>query len=217
MTEDDTRPVRILYPIPEDDDGALVMRHVSGGRAALQFFLGPPERRARLFAGAVNRDRVIGAVGEGKSLGFASFKLAGRGPYAPKLIAFRKEYGLLRGLFLFAVFAITEIRDRSPDFYLYGLNVVAEERRRGVASALLDAVALVAARAGCDTIALEVGVENEKAVNLYLSKGYVAKKVFSLGPLRRLFPFSALIRMELAVASVRPEAPRGAVADAGGA
>jgi ribosomal protein S18 acetylase RimI-like enzyme len=197
LTKVETRRFQILYPIPDDEVGALVMHHVAGGRAALQHFLGPPERRRRVFARTVNRDRVVGAVANGRSLGFASFKLDGRGPYSPTFGDFRGEYGLFTGLLLYLVFSYAEWRDRSADLYLYGLNVVPEERQRGVATALLEAVTAQAMKAGARTIELEVGSHNEKAIKLYLSKRFVTTKVMRLGPLGRWFPFASLMRMEL--------------------
>jgi ribosomal protein S18 acetylase RimI-like enzyme len=212
VTEVETERFRILFPIPDDEDGALVLHHVAGGRAALQHFLGPPERRRRVFARTVARDRVIGAVADGRSLGFASFKLEGRGPYAPNFSDFRAEYGGIAGVFLYLVFAYAEWRDRSPDLYLYGLNVIPEARRQGVATALLEAVAAAAVKVGACKIELEVGSHNEKAVKLYLSQGFVATKVLHLGPLARWFPFASLTRMELLLRGegqrgVRPERP----------
>jgi ribosomal protein S18 acetylase RimI-like enzyme len=199
LTQVKSQYFRILYPLPDDRDGALVLHHVAGGRAALQHFLGPPERRRRVFARTVARDRVIGVVADGRSLGFASFKLQGRGPYAPTLSDFRAEYGLLAGFLLFLLFAYSEWRDRSPNLYLYGLNVIPEARRQGVATALIGAVVAEAAKVGAQKIELEVGTHNEKAVNLYRSNGFVATKVLHLGPLGRWFPFASLTRMELAL------------------
>jgi ribosomal protein S18 acetylase RimI-like enzyme len=210
LTEVDTKRFRILYPIPDDEDGALVLHHVAGGRAALQHFLGPPERRRRIFAGAVARDRVIGAVADGRSLGFASFKFQGRGPYAPNFSKFRAEYGAVAGFFLYLVFSYAEWRDRSADVYLYGLNVVPEARRKGVATALLERVAAEALNAGAQKIELEVGSHNEKAVQLYLSNGFVATKVLHLGPLGRWFPFASLTRMELTLHGERQRGGDGA-------
>lgn len=56
---------------------------------------------------------------------------------------------------------------------LANLAVKEEFRGRGVGSALLDQVLLNLARAGVDTLFLEVRVSNDEALALYRSRGFV--------------------------------------------
>jgi ribosomal protein S18 acetylase RimI-like enzyme len=216
LTESGRRQVEILCPVPATALGDSAVNYVSTGRGALRFFLGRPERRARLFAPSLNRDRAAIAVRGARVVGYATFKLAGRGPYAPSFADFRLEYGLARGLLGLVVFRLEELRNRSANLYLYGLNVVGDARRRGVGSALVDAIAAEAVRAGCRAVELEVASHNQRAIDLYARKGFVVTKTRRLGPLRHVFPFPAIIRMERNLAAdiaVSPAASAAPAAD----
>jgi ribosomal protein S18 acetylase RimI-like enzyme len=60
-----------------------------------------------------------------------------------------------------------------PDaLYLFALDVLPGHRRRGIATALINAVESMALERGLRAVALKVGVENPNAARLYRSLGY---------------------------------------------
>ncbi len=191
------RQIEILYPVPDTPLGNSAVAYACSGRAALKFILGPPERRSRLFARSFNRDRAAIAVRDAAVVGYATFTLAGRGPYAPSLGDFRREYGAAHGLLGYALFYLVENRHRSPNLYVYGINVKMAARRAGVGAALIDALRAEAARAGCAAIELEVASQNQKAIGFYARKGFVVTKVLRLGPLRHVLRYAEVTKMAL--------------------
>ncbi len=56
--------------------------------------------------------------------------------------------------------------------YLFALDVSPRHRRRGIASALINAVESMAVERGLGAVVLKVGVENPNAARLYRSLGY---------------------------------------------
>lgn len=194
----DGRQVEILYPLPDTPLGNSAVEYVCSGRAALRFILGSELRRPKLFARALNRDRVAIAVRGERVVGYATFRLAGRGPYAPSFADFRHEYGLGRGLAAYLLFYLVENRHRSSSrLYFYGINVQADVRRSGVGSALVGAIRDEAIQSGCSAIELEVASHHQEAIGFYLRNGFAVSKVVDLGPLRHVFLFSAVTKMEL--------------------
>jgi len=56
--------------------------------------------------------------------------------------------------------------------YLYDIRVTPEHRRRGYATAMLDAVEAIARRAGARRLGLNVFGPNHEAIALYTGRGY---------------------------------------------
>lgn len=203
--------IEIVFPIPDGPVGEAVIAKASSGRAALKFFLGPPERRSKLFRRALRRDRVIAAVRGTEVLGFVAFKLDKKGPYGATLRDFQEEYGRVGGLGRFLVFSFAEYRERSRNLYLHGIVVDPGARRQGAGSALVEALVRQAERAGCPAVEVEVAAQNDGALRMYANKGFVAVHVTHLGPLRRFFPFAALVKLVRPVAQPAVQ-PRSAPA-----
>ena len=61
---------------------------------------------------------------------------------------------------------------RQGSLRLFALNVGPESRRKGVGTALVQAVKEIAARGDLDEVNLEVGIENKDAIRLYRRLGY---------------------------------------------
>lgn len=186
----------ILYPLPDTPLGDSAIAYACSGRAVLKFILGSPERRSRLFARAFCRDRAAIAIRGNTVVGYATFVLNGRGPYRPSFADFRREYGIVRDTLAFLIFYLVEGRHRSPNLYVYGVNVRAEARRSGVGSALIDAMCAEAARAGCRAVELEVSSQNRGSTGFYIRKGFAVTKVMRLGPLRHVLSYSTVTKMK---------------------
>jgi ribosomal-protein-alanine N-acetyltransferase len=60
---------------------------------------------------------------------------------------------------------------------VYSLNVHPEYRRLGIASSLMDFGMDILRKRGYKNITLEVGINNQAAQNLYMSKGFVVDKI----------------------------------------
>lgn len=68
--------------------------------------------------------------------------------------------------------AVVLFRKGSAVARLYSLATAAEARGKGVATALMEAVAVAARDRGCRVLRLEVRVDNVAAVGLYERQGY---------------------------------------------
>lgn len=163
-------------------DPAL-QRLITQGRGSLARLLGDGACRYRLLGGDLHWDRVLIAFDGERALGFASFRYARRGPFALAWQPFRREFGILGGSWRFAGFCLSEWREWHYPFLLYGLRVVKAARRRGVASALLQACCAEALKQGVSDIDLEVPLHNTRAQRLYRKHGFVPRRRRWLAPL----------------------------------
>jgi ribosomal-protein-alanine N-acetyltransferase len=71
-------------------------------------------------------------------------------------------------------FIVAELQRREG--HIITIDVVAEARRSGVGSALLDAAENELRQAGAETVTLETAVNNEAAIRFYKQKGYFVEK-----------------------------------------
>ncbi len=72
--------------------------------------------------------------------------------------------------------AIILLRNNISSARIYSLNVHPAHRRTGVASLLMDNALEILKEKGFQKVALEVGINNQAAQNLYRSKGFTADK-----------------------------------------
>jgi ribosomal protein S18 acetylase RimI-like enzyme len=193
-----------FYPNPSDAEGSGIRDRVQQGRTSLRYFLGDNLRRSRFFENSVNDDRIIAIKSGGKMIGYAAFYLKGRGPLSPAFPAFLSEYGLLKGFGNFLLFKATEPRVNASTLYLYNVNVDKKQRGKGAGSALIDAISDLAATNGCTSVKLQVAAHN-RAMILYLKKGFVVTGAMKMRWLRHFFPFECLVDMELRLAPARGE------------
>lgn len=186
----------LYYPNPSGIDGSKIRGRVERGRASLRYFLGDDQRRRRFFEGCVNDDRIV-AIRSGEGMiGYAAFFLKGRGPLSPVFSRFISEYGLLKGVGNFLLFRMTEPRINGSTLYIYNIHVQAHHRGMGAGGVLLDAVLELAVSMGCRSVKLQVAAHN-RAMMLYLRKGFVVTGAIRTGWFRRFFPFDCLVNMEL--------------------
>lgn len=99
------------------------------------------------------------------------------GAYAPQMVAALDAMLAGRGVFLIATVDGRPAGRVAVGFdgdggYVFGLVVDPEMRRRGVATALMDAVELRSVAAGIERLRLEVGKANPAAVALYRRRDY---------------------------------------------
>jgi ribosomal protein S18 acetylase RimI-like enzyme len=189
------RECRILYPVPGGEIGDDLRRRAQSGRSSLRYFLGDTDRRQRAFVGCVNDDRVIGIMSGDRLVGFASFSLGRRGPLSPSFSQFAAEYGLVGALRNLLIFRLTEPWVGSSSLYVYNVQVDKELRGRGIGVALMDAIEGVARTLGCRSITLQVTAHN-KAILLYLKKGFTVTGTVKPGRMKRFFPFRCLVNMK---------------------
>ncbi|MBP1846941.1 putative GNAT family acetyltransferase [Rhizobium petrolearium] len=129
-------------------------------------------------------------------IGYAAFFVAGRGPLSPRLSNFLSEYGLIKGGGNFLLFKATEPRVDASELYIYNINVRSMHRGKGAGGALVDAVSNLAVSMGCRSVRLQVATHN-RAMILYLKKGFVVTGAVRTGWLRRFFSFHCIVTMEL--------------------
>jgi|GEM_PF-2378364 len=177
----------IHYPNPSGNAGSEIRRKVQKGRTSLRFFLGDDRRCSRLFEETVNDDRIVALQSGNDMIGYAAFFVAGRGPLSPRLSNFLSEYRLIKGGGNFLLFKATEPRVDASELYIYNINVRSMHRGKGAGGALVDAVSNLAVSMGCRSVRLQVATHN-RAMILYLKKGFVVTGAVRTGWLRRFFP-----------------------------
>ncbi len=72
---------------------------------------------------------------------------------------------------------IVLLRDNISNARIYSLEVHPADRRRGIASLLMDAALEILKKKGYKKITLEVGINNEAAQKLYEMKGFAMDKI----------------------------------------
>lgn len=186
--------IEVIQPcVHHVDQVALTL--LATGRGSLAFLLGDENTRFRLFSRRINWDRVFLARLDGKAVGFLAFQWAGKGPYAPELGEFVREFGVVSGHLRWGLNGFLESRTRRHGFYVYGLKVIPEARRLGVASALLLAAERHAVRLNAGTVELEVYDTNARALAFYQAQGYQVDGAWRLGVISRWLKFSAILRL----------------------
>lgn len=203
----------VCCPNPSGTEGSGIRDRVQRGRTSLRYFLGDDLRRSRFFANSVNDDRIIAIKSGGEMIGYAAFYLQGRGPLSPAFPAFLSEYGPLKGLGNFLLFKVTEPRIKASTLYIYNINVDAKQRGKGAGGALIDAISDLAVANGCTSVKLQVAAHN-RAMILYLKKGFVVTGAMKMRWLRRFFPFECLVDMELRLAPAKIDTSPAVLAEA---
>jgi ribosomal protein S18 acetylase RimI-like enzyme len=173
----------------------LAVRMVATGRGTLERILGDKATRFRLFSNGLNWDRVFLARLDGQVVGFLAFQWAGHGPYSPKFRDFVVEFGLVSAVWRWLLFQLLEFRTRHRGFYIYGFKVLRQARRKGVASALLQAAEAHASNLGTSIIVLDVVASNQRAWQFYTQRGFTEGKVSRLGPFARLLGLPSVMSL----------------------
>jgi len=75
-----------------------------------------------------------------------------------------------------AVLGFIVAEARRQNGHIITIDVIAEARRLGVGSALLEAAEELLREGGAETVALETAVNNEAAIRFYKGKGYFVDK-----------------------------------------
>jgi ribosomal protein S18 acetylase RimI-like enzyme len=69
------------------------------------------------------------------------------------------------------------LRKHIANARIYILNVHPEFRREGVGSLLMEATLIFLGERGYKKVTIETGINNEAAINLYISKGFLVDKI----------------------------------------
>lgn len=182
-----------------NDPGGKVRRMLARGRGSLRFFLGDRMQRESLFCGCLNANRVFVAYRNRRPVGYLGFQWRGEGPYAAGLLDFLRCYGNLGGRWRWWMFNFFEWRTKSLGFYIYGLKVVQNARRNGVASTLMQSVEDYAKALGAEAIYLEVHCDNVGAKAFYHSLGYRCERTYVFRVIRPFFGVSGFERWSKAL------------------
>jgi ribosomal protein S18 acetylase RimI-like enzyme len=186
--------IRTGLPDHLRSDAARLYWRAFGGK--LGRVLGP-EPRALAWLGRVMRgDHAIVALSaEGVLLGVVGFK-SPEGAFAGGGFAdLRSVYGGAGALWRAGLLWLLA-RDLERDRLLMdGICVADGARGRGVGTALLAAICEEGRDRGYCAVRLDVIDSNPRARALYERQGFVPTKTFQMGPLRRVFGFSAATTM----------------------
>lgn len=189
------KSLRLFWPRDAVEAGEAAQHLVATGRGLLKFVLGDEAQRFCLLAGHIHWPYVVLAFQGDRVVGFAAIKRYGRGPYAPGFQAFSKTFGFWSGGWRWLLFVLLELRGWRSECYLYGLKVLPELRRQGIATALIEAVLQRAAEEGVRRLELEVSDRHTGARSLYLKQGFQEERELRLRGLAHWFGFSSLCLM----------------------
>ena len=169
-------------------------------RQKLAPVLKPEDKALQFLRRVVDPAHAISAVSsDGDLLGIAGFKTPAGAFIGGTLSDICAIYGALGGLWRGVLIDILE-RDLSEGGLLMdGIFVDPDARRKGVGTALLDAIAREARARDLAQVRLDVIDTNPRARALYERCGFVAGEVQELGLLRHLFGFRTVTTMMLPV------------------
>ena len=169
-------------------------------RQKLAPVLKPEDKALQFLRRVVDPAHAISAVSsDGDLLGIAGFKTPAGAFIGGTLSDICAIYGALGGLWRGVLIDILE-RDLSEGALLMdGIFVDPDARRKGVGTALLDAIAREARARDLAQVRLDVIDTNPRARALYERCGFVAGEVQELGLLRHLFGFRTATTMMLPV------------------
>jgi ribosomal protein S18 acetylase RimI-like enzyme len=161
----------------------------------LRPFFGTADQAVDFLAPHLRPDRAITAMDGGRLLGIAGFRLDGTGLLEPGWPDFRSRYGVFGGALRIAGLSLLEKPEDARTLAMDGIAVAHAARGRGAGTALLAGICDIARANGKQAVRLDVIDTNPRARALYERNGFAADKVTQLGPLSRLFGFSAATTM----------------------
>lgn len=188
----------LLHPgFSEDQRGTAAQLFWDAFAGKLGFVLRPAPRALAFLEAVLDPAFAIGASApDGTLLGLAGFKTREGALADGSLVQLCSTYGALGGLWRALLLEGLE-RTVEPDGLLMdGIFVSAAARGQGIGSALLQSVFDKAAQDGLKKVRLDVVDTNPRARALYERMGFEAVSEEKTGPLRHVFGFSAVTRME---------------------
>jgi len=152
-----------------------------------------------LQTGHMRTSEALLAEVDGKPAGIALGRSPGSRPPSDLILMWR--FGRAFGFWgtLRALFGLSLLPWASPGKDAFEVEALATDpdfRRRGVATALLQACEKIACDKGIGCLGLTVVQENAAAISLYRSFGFVPRKYVWMGFAKPLFGFSAVWTME---------------------
>ncbi len=150
---------------------------------------------AGLAAPRLRADRAIAAHDGATLLGIAGFRRGGAGLVDLGSADLRQLFGWWGGLWRGLALSLLERKERPGELLMDGICVAEAARGRGVGTLLLAAVEAEARRSGTRRIRLDVIDTNPRARALYERQGFRRVAERRMGPLGRLFGFSAATEM----------------------
>ncbi|MEV7014030.1 GNAT family N-acetyltransferase [Streptosporangium sp. NPDC051022] len=163
--------------------------------------LGPPEKGVAFIAAHLNPDRAVVALADGRLIGLAGYRHAGRALTGGSPADVLRAYGWLTGLPRLAVLALLERGETPGELVMDGIAVDPAFRGSGVGGLLLEEVVAVAAGLGCRRVRLDVVDTNPRARALYERRGFVAVRTERTPCLREPMGFGSVTRMSRSVAA----------------
>lgn len=187
--------VRLLLGLPPDlrPQAAALYWQAFGGK--LGRVMGPEARAMAYLQRVIRDDHVIVALDGDRLLGLAGFRTP-KGSFAVGDAAdLAAIYGSFGALWRGALMRHLASEIDNENFLLDGLCVRADQRGRGLGTALMGAIAAEARLRLYPAVRLDVVETNTRAQALYIRLGFRQTKRQEIGWLGLFFGFSAAITM----------------------
>lgn len=187
---------RITKGFTEAERSTVAALYWEAFGAKLSLGLGPDARALAFLERVSDPDYALCARNaQGALLGVAGFKTKEGALIGGELGDLYHVYGAFGTLWRAALLSLLERNLEPRSLLMDGIFVTQQARGLGIGTALLQAIKDEAAAQGCTEVRLDVIDTNPRARGLYEREGFIAGKVQSLGPLKRLFGFSSATEM----------------------
>lgn len=162
----------------------------------LRYPLGPQKKAVAFFERVIDPTHAISAVSaDGAFLGVAGFKSASGAFVGGTFRDLSAIYGWIGAGLRGCLISMLERDCATGTLLMDGIFVDTQARGRGVGTLLLSAIEQHASATGYRDVRLDVIDTNARARALYERRGFQARSVTSLGPLRYVFGFAHATEM----------------------
>ncbi|MDB4054147.1 GNAT family N-acetyltransferase [Octadecabacter sp.] len=176
----------------DDERGKIAVLYWEAFGPKLNIVTGPDHRGIAFMNDVLDPTHALCARDhDGHLLGVAGFKTHDGALMGGRARDMAKYYGWVSSLWRIGLISFLERDTENARFLMDGIFVSNRARRKGVGTALLDAVCAEAKARGYGEVRLDVIDTNPRARALYERQGFVATDTQHLGLLRHVFGFKS--------------------------
>lgn len=189
LTDFDPKKMKISTGITTNDRKSAANLYWQAFGGKLGKVMAPTDTAIAFIAAVIDRNHVIAAYDQDQLVGVAGFKSHNGSFVGGSLKDLMEFYGVWGGLWRGITLELLSRDTDNKRFLMDGICVDPSVRGKGVGTALLEAICQEAKLRGYDEVRLDVIDDNPRARQLYVRRGFVEVKTYSIWPLHRIFGF----------------------------